>query len=255
MTAKHIIYGYHSVQTLLLTQPHIVKQVMLNQQRLDERTKTIKSLAEKEGITVTCVKPQAIAEQVPAEVNHQGIIAVLSSQAEYTEKNLMQLVENLKTSVLILALDGVQDPHNFGAILRSAVAFGVHAVIIPKRNAVGITPTVRKVACGAAELVPVVQVTNLRRCLEQLQQKNFWVVGLLGAADTALAEVDCVGNVVLVLGGEGKGLRRLTKECCDYVAKIPISQRIDSLNVSVAAGVALYEVDRQRVKMDGGVGS
>jgi 23S rRNA (guanosine2251-2'-O)-methyltransferase len=147
---------------------------------------------------------------------------------------------------LLLILDGVQDPHNLGACLRSAAAAGATAVIVPKDRAATLTPTARKVAAGGAERVPLVRVTNLARCMKDLQDAGIWIVGLAGEAEASLYSVDLKGPMAIAMGGEGEGLRRLTREHCDYLAKIPMASGMESLNVSVAAGISLFEALRQR---------
>jgi len=155
-------------------------------------------------------------------------------------------MEKQGNKALFLVLDGVTDPHNLGACLRSADGAGVHAVIVPKDNSVGLTPVVQKVACGAAESMPLVMVTNLTRTLEKLQQAGAWVVGAAGEADQFIYDLDLTGPLVLVMGAEGKGIRQLTRKQCDYLAKLPMAGEVSSLNVSVATGVCLFEVVRQR---------
>jgi 23S rRNA (guanosine2251-2'-O)-methyltransferase len=162
------------------------------------------------------------------------------------EEDLEGLLDVLEEDPLLLILDGVQDPHNLGACLRTAEAAGVHAVIVPKDRAVGITPIVRKAAAGAAEIIPVVQVTNLARVLRLLKQRGVWLYGTSDQAQANLWQQDLRGPLALVMGGEGDGLRRLTAELCDHLVAIPMAGRIESLNVSVATGVCLYEIRRQR---------
>jgi 23S rRNA (guanosine2251-2'-O)-methyltransferase len=164
----------------------------------------------------------------------------------YTEKELDQFLD--KDNALILVLDGITDPHNFGACLRTADACGVDCVVIPKDNAVGITPVVRKVASGAVDTVPVVQVTNLVRSIKKIQEAGVWVYGAAGETDQSLYQTDLKGKTAIVMGAEEKGLRRLTRETCDVLLKIPMQGKVESLNVSVATAVFLYEVVRQRIQ-------
>jgi 23S rRNA (guanosine2251-2'-O)-methyltransferase len=181
------------------------------------------------------------------EVNHQGVVAVLVAYAKtYSENDLFAIIESANNG-LILALDGVQDPHNLGACLRSADAAGVIAVIAPKDRSSPLTAVAKKVACGAAETVPFIQVTNLVRTLESLKDAGYWSVGLTEEAEQTLYEMDLAGPTILVLGAEGDGLRRLTKEKCDFLAKLPMAGAVSSLNVSVATGVSLFEAVRQRL--------
>ena len=164
------------------------------------------------------------------------------------EPDLDALLDDLVGPPFLLILDEIQDPHNLGACLRTADAAGIQAVIAPRDNAVGLTPTVAKVASGAAETVPYVQVTNLARTLDSLKARGIWLVGLAGEAEADLYGIDLQGPIALVLGGEGRGLRRLTRERCDYLARLPMLGTVESLNVSVATGICLYEALRQRRK-------
>ncbi|MEQ1530292.1 MAG: 23S rRNA (guanosine(2251)-2'-O)-methyltransferase RlmB, partial [Methylococcales bacterium] len=179
--------------------------------------------------------------------NHQGIVIEVEMPGELSESDLKNAVENLTGSALFLVLDNVQDPHNLGACLRSADATGVHGVIITKDNATGITPTVCKVASGAAETVPIYQVTNLARTLRWLKDQGVWVMGTAGEAAQSAYKTDFTVPLALVLGAEGKGMRRLTREQCDVLVKLPMLGQVESLNLSVATGVLLYEVIRQRM--------
>jgi 23S rRNA (guanosine2251-2'-O)-methyltransferase len=173
-------------------------------------------------------------------------MALCSPGETYDEGFLLKLAEEKGRDAFFLMLDGVTDPHNLGACLRSADGAGVDAVIVPKDNSVGLTPVVTKVACGAAETVPLIMVTNLSRTLEKLQQQGAWVVGTAGEAEQYIYDMDLTGPMVLVMGAEGGGLRQLTRKQCDFLAKLPMAGEVSSLNVSVAAGVCLFEVVRQR---------
>ena len=174
---------------------------------------------------------------------HVDMSAKVGAQSE---NDLFALLERLDTPPLLLILDGVTDPHNLGACLRSADGAGAHAVIVPKDRAVSLTPTVRAVACGAAEHIPLIEVTNLSRTLKALQQAGVWIVGMAIDGDRTVYDCDLAGPVALVLGAEGPGIRRLTKENCDFLASLPMLGSVESLNVSVAAGICLYEAVRQR---------
>jgi 23S rRNA (guanosine2251-2'-O)-methyltransferase len=180
------------------------------------------------------------------EANHQGVIAFCQSTESYSEDDLQALLEGLDVPPFLLILDGVQDPHNLGACFRSADAAGVHAIIAPKDKSVGLTAVVSKVASGAAEAVPFVQVTNLARTLEILKEMGIWVYGAAGEAEQTLYQADLRGPIAIVLGSEGEGLRRLTRERCDVLLKIPMHGSVSSLNVSVATGIFLFEALRQR---------
>jgi 23S rRNA (guanosine2251-2'-O)-methyltransferase len=177
---------------------------------------------------------------------HQGVVARYNAPTPHSEAELPKLVEGAGVSALFLVLDGVTDPHNLGACLRSAEAAGVTAVIVPKDRAVGITPTVRRASAGAADRVPLVAATNLARALKALKDAGVWLVGLVGDIDTSLYSIDLKGPIAIVLGSEGEGMRRLTREACDFVARIPMRGGVESLNVSVATGIALFETLRQR---------
>lgn len=238
------IYGIHTVITLLQTNPKLITKLYLQESREDQRFQTIRQQADQSHILIKQLTRQDLEAMLPKDICFQGIIAEVAALPEYHERDLSKFlnIDNL----LLLVLDGVQDPHNLGACLRSANAFGVHAVIAPKDRSVGLTPTVRKVACGAAELTPFITVTNLARVLKHLQEQGIWLVGTGDEAITPISEIDLVGRIALVMGGEGKGLRRLTKQHCDYFAKIPMQGNVDSFNVSVATGICLYEANRQR---------
>jgi 23S rRNA (guanosine2251-2'-O)-methyltransferase len=181
-----------------------------------------------------------------AEGRHQGVMALCSPGETYDESFLLKLAEEKGRDAFFLMLDGVTDPHNLGACLRAADGAGVQAVIVPKDNSVGLTPVVSKVACGAAETMPLVMVTNLTRTLEKLQQQGAWVVGTTGEAEQLIYDIDLTGPMVLVMGAEGPGMRQLTQKQCDFLAKLPMAGEVSSLNVSVATGICLYEVVRQR---------
>ncbi|WP_044409822.1 23S rRNA (guanosine(2251)-2'-O)-methyltransferase RlmB [Thiomicrospira microaerophila] len=236
------IYGIHAIERLLKQSPHLIFHISVIEGRLNPRLQSLKQQAEQLGVKVNAL-PKARFDKLDAV--HQGIMAEVSPQTRFNEDDLIGLVES-NPQALILFLDEVQDPHNLGAILRSADATGVDAVVIPKNNAVGVNPTVRKVACGAADSVRLVVVTNLSRTMVQLQQAGLWLVGLAGETDQTLYQADFKGPVGLVMGAEGTGLRRLTREHCDQLVAIPMKGQVESLNVSVATGVALYEVLRQR---------
>ena len=247
MSRTEWIYGLHAVQAALRYQAHQVQEVWLDASRKDTRMDEVEQLAVDANIPVQRVKRARLDELFP-EKRHQGV-AARSRVADSTasEQDLDSILEN-HAQVFLLILDGVQDPHNLGACLRSAEAAGVHAVIVPRDRAVGLTATVRKVACGAAEVLPFIQVTNLARTLKDLKGKGVWLVGLSGEGDRDLYDCDLTGSLALVLGAEEKGVRRLTREHCDFLARIPMAGTVESLNVSVATGVSLFEAVRQRRK-------
>ena len=221
-------------------------EVMLEARRGDQRIRELRSLAEEAGISVVQLSRDKLDALLP-ETNHQGVVARVRIPAAGGEKELEQLLGRLQSPPFLLILDGVQDPHNLGACLRSAEAAGVHAVIAPRDRASGLTPAACKVASGAAETLPFFQVTNLARTLKRLRQQwEVWLVGTAGEATTSLYDADLRGPLGIIMGGEQKGMRRLTREACDYLVRLPMAGRVESLNVSVAAGICLFEAVRQR---------
>jgi 23S rRNA (guanosine2251-2'-O)-methyltransferase len=238
------IYGMHAVRIMLERHPERVHNVRIAQQREDPRVRAIDELARRHHRPVQRVDVQAL-KQLLGDVAHQGVAADITPLPPWTEDELLAALQSA-SAPLLLALDGVQDPHNLGACLRSADACGALAVIVPRDRAAQVTPTVRKVAVGAAETTPVVAVTNLVRTLKLLKQAGLWVVGADAAGDKSAHQADLKGPVVLVLGGEGTGLRRLTQQTCDFLVRLPQLGAVESLNVSVAAGMLLYEAVRQR---------
>ena len=242
-------YGYHAVESLIRREPRRVAALHVQADRQDKRMQALCELSRNQGVSVlSCSK-----SELDALVNgrHQGVVAVLDQAAEAEDGGLMSeadLSEHLSkvTAPLILILDGVTDPHNLGACLRSADAAGVTAVIFPKDKSADVNDVARKVASGAAETVPWVRVTNLARTIESLKQAGVWVIGTDGDAEASLYEQDLSGPCAMVLGSEGAGMRRLTRDLCDFVVKLPMAGSVSSLNVSVAAGVCLFEAVRQR---------
>lgn len=238
------IYGLHSVQALLKTEPDRVRELRLLRGRHDQRLNKVRALAEQHQISVVHATRDELEALAPG--NHQGVVALCASGEVRDEHYLFEHLAVLGHSPLLLVLDGITDPHNLGACLRTADAAGVDVVIAPKDNSVGITATVRKVASGAAETVPFVVVTNLARTLKQLQDAGVWIIGTDGEAPVTVYQADLKGPLALVMGAEGKGMRRLTRETCDGLVKLPMAGSVSSLNVSVAAGICLYEAVRQR---------
>jgi 23S rRNA (guanosine2251-2'-O)-methyltransferase len=245
MSDKKTIAGLHSVRTALKHGADGVQEVWVEARRKDRRIKEVVDLARAEGVPVNFISREELDALQPG-VNHQGVIAATQAPAALDEKALKAMLEGLEAPPLLLILDGVQDPHNLGACLRSADAAGVHAVIAPKDRSVGLTPTACKVASGAAETIPFVQVTNLARTLRWLQETGVWVVGTAGETDTLIYNADLRGPLALVMGAEEKGMRRLTREACDALVRLPMAGSVESLNVSVAAGICLFEAVRQR---------
>jgi 23S rRNA (guanosine2251-2'-O)-methyltransferase len=227
-----------------------VRQLWLAESR--ESAARLQELRELATAADVPIRPAAADEldRLAAGERHQGAIAEVSPRAGDPETQLEEALEALgDTPGLLLVLDGVTDPHNLGACLRSADAAGVAAVIVPRDRAAGLTPVVRKVAAGAAESVPLIAVVNLARTLRELKERGLWLVGTADDAPGTLYEADLTGPTVLVLGSEGEGMRRLTREACDQLVSIPMSGAVESLNVSVATGVALFEAVRQRRAM------
>jgi 23S rRNA (guanosine2251-2'-O)-methyltransferase len=242
------IYGLHAVRTMLQRHPERVTAVRVAERRDDPRAREIDELARHSQIPVQRVDARVL-EQKLGDAAHQGVVADIRPLPPWTEDDLLAALQGPAPggqAPLVLALDGVQDPHNLGACLRTADACGALAVVVPRDRAAHVTPVVRKVAVGAAETTPVVTVTNLVRTLKVLQEAGLWVIGADAAAPKRADEVDLKGGVVLVLGAEGAGLRQLTAQTCDWMVRLPQLGAVESLNVSVAAGMMLYEAVRQR---------
>ena len=244
MKATQSIYGMHAVRALLERHPERVLTVLLAERRDDARARAIEELAQRQRRPVKRVTADSL-RQLLGDVTHQGVAAEIVTLAPWTEDDLLGALASAQAPI-ILALDGVQDPHNLGACLRTADACGALAVVVPKDRAAQMNPTVRKVATGAAETTPVVAVTNLVRTLKLLKDAGLWVVGADADADQEAHAVDLTSGIVLVLGAEGSGLRQLTQANCDHVVRLPQRGSVESLNVSVAAGMLLYETLRQR---------
>jgi 23S rRNA (guanosine2251-2'-O)-methyltransferase len=245
MSKFEYIFGIHAVNALLAAHPRQINKLYLQNKRDDERLAGLTKQAERAAIQILRVSKHELDKLVSGE-NHQGVVAECRSLLSLDESALPSLLSNKTKPLLFLILDGIQDPHNLGACLRSANAFGTQAVIAPKDRAVGITPVVRKVACGAEAVTPFIQVTNLARTLRYLQEEGVWLVGTTAEAEMPLADVDMTGHIGIVLGSEGEGMRQLTQKHCDFQARIPMVGSVESLNVSVACAICLYEVQRQR---------
>jgi 23S rRNA (guanosine2251-2'-O)-methyltransferase len=238
------VYGIHAVTTLLQRTPDQVVEVWVQKGRQDARMQALLDLAEEHGLSVMEADKGLMNQK--AEGNHQGIIALRKPVQGRSEKHLPDLLDGIQGDAFILILDGVTDPHNLGAVLRTADAAGVHIVIAPKDRSAPMNATVSKVACGAAEAVPYIQVTNLARTMKDLQERGVWIVGTAGEAEQNVYQQSLTGPMALVMGAEGQGMRRLTRENCDYLINIPMAGEVSSLNVSVATGVCLFEAVRQR---------
>lgn len=242
------IFGIHVVQSVLDKNPEDITGLCLqdNYQK-NRKLSAIARQAKQQGINLSILKRKQLDEYVP-NANHQGVVGFVdSSLVSYTENDIESIIDNAGGSPLILILDQIQDPHNLGACLRTAKAAAVDLVIAPKDCSVSITAVVKKVACGAAETLPYIQVTNLARSMKKLQDLGVWITGTALDTDKTLYDVDFKGATAFVIGSEGKGMRRLVKEQCDYLVKIPMPGEMESLNASVATGVCLFEVVRQRL--------
>jgi 23S rRNA (guanosine2251-2'-O)-methyltransferase len=240
------LYGIHAVRTLLARSPERLKRLLLSPQRDDPKAREIESLAQKAGVRAERSDAEAL-RRIVGDVVHQGVVASVTPLAPWSEDDLVAACGST-ADPLILALDGVQDPHNLGACLRTADACGALAVVVPKDRAAQVNPTVRKVAAGAAETTPVVSVTNLSRTLKLLKDAGLWTVGADAAGEQLAWKADLTGPRVLVMGAEGSGLRDLTRRNCDFLVRLPQLGAVESLNVSVATGMLLYEALRQRQK-------
>lgn len=239
------VYGLHAVEALLKHHPHSVVALWVQEGRHDSRMEAILQRAQR--LALPCTEQSRAELDLKVAGVHQGIVVECHNlKLERSEGQLAELLESLAHPPFLLVLDGITDPHNLGACLRSAEAAGVDAVIAPKDKSAPITPTVRKVACGAAELVPFFSVTNLARSLKALQERGIWVLGAAGEATQSIYQTDLRGALALVLGSEGSGMRRLTREHCDSLFAIPMAGEVSSLNVSVSAGICLFEAVRQR---------
>ena len=243
MTDTRIIYGFHAVTARLRQDPDAVAEVYLAAGRQDARAKDLLRVAELAGVRVLNADPARL-DGLTGHGRHQGVAARVAGGRR--QQKLGDILDTLAEPALLLVLDGVQDPHNLGACLRVADAAGAHAVVAPKDRAVGLTATAVKVASGAADSVPYVVVTNLARTLRELRERDIWTVGADAAAERDLYAVDQRKAIAWVLGAEGAGLRRLTRETCDELARIPMLGTVESLNVSVASGICLFEARRQR---------
>ncbi|GAB3039411.1 23S rRNA (guanosine(2251)-2'-O)-methyltransferase RlmB [Oleiagrimonas citrea] len=239
------IVGINPVDGALGHDAERVREVRVERGARNPRVAELAARARKQGIAVTEVARDQL-ERVAGGARHQGIVASYAAPEALSENDLERLAEEAGSEALFLVLDGVTDPHNLGACLRSAAAASATAVIVPKDRAVGMTPVVRRASAGGADRVPLVAATNLARALRVLKDAGVWLTGFAGEAETELYDIDLKGPCALVLGSEGEGMRRLTRETCDFLARIPMPGEMESLNVSVSAGVALFEALRQR---------
>lgn len=244
MSDTRLIHGFHAVTAKLRHSTEDVREIYLAASRQDGRARDLIKVAESAGVRVIPLDEKRLDAMAPGQ-RHQGVIAKVAAQQRYV--SLDDVLDTLSGPALLLVLDGVTDPHNLGACLRVADAAGVHAVVAPKDRACGLNATAIKVASGAADTVPYVTVTNLARSLREMKERNIWVLGAAGEAQQDLYAVDQRPALAWVMGAEGEGMRRLTRETCDELVRIPMAGSVESLNVSVAAGVCLFETRRQRL--------
>lgn len=242
-----IIYGIHSVEAVLNKNPHCIKRLITQKNTDKKRLLELTQLASTHDISIEYWSKEAMNKQFH-DVSHQGIAAYCTQPASYTESDLDAFLNDLNHPPFLLILDNIQDPHNLGACLRTADAAGIDLVIIPKDRSAGMTAVVSKVASGAAQTIPLMIVTNLARTLRFIKQQGIWVYGAAEEAEKSLYQTDLTGSLALVLGAEGTGLRRLTREECDALVHIPMSGYVKSVNVSVATGICLFEAVRQRLR-------
>lgn len=243
MNGRRMIYGLHAVTAALKRSPENVVELYFDTGRQDPRARKVADAAKAAGVRMHSADGARL-DGLAKGSRHQGVVAFVEEKAPVS--SIEEVLEDVTEPPLLLILDGVQDPHNLGACLRVADGMGVHAVLAPKDRAVGLNQTVHKVASGAAESVPFITVTNLARTLRDLKDKGIWVAGTAESGSVSLYEARLEGALALVLGAEGEGLRRLTQETCDQLISIPMLGQVESLNVSVAAGICLYEARRQR---------
>jgi 23S rRNA (guanosine2251-2'-O)-methyltransferase len=245
MQDDNLVFGINPIQQLLNNNPEKLIEIFISTNKDDRRTETLIASAKANTVSVQRIDPKKLDKWLEGQ-NHQGVVAKIVAPEPLNEADLPAMINN-NPKALFLILDSVQDPHNLGACLRTADAAGVTAVIVPKDNSAGLTAVVRKVASGAADLVPLVRVSNLARTLKEIKDLGVWLVGTDSAGEQLLYDLDLTGPIGIVLGAEGEGMRDLTKKHCDYLVKLPMLGQVESLNVSVATGVCLYEVVRQRL--------
>ena len=248
MSDSHLIYGFHAVASRLRQKAAAVKEIYLDPSRNDRRARDLAKVAQERGVRILMVEGARL-DGMTQHARHQGVAARVEAAAP--ARDLDEVLGSLNEPALLLILDGITDPHNLGACLRVADGMGVHAVIAPKDRAAGITPIVEKVASGAAETVPFIAVTNLARAMRELKERDIWLIGADQEAERDLYSIKLDGPHAWVLGAEGEGMRRLTRENCDYLARIPMLGTVESLNVSVSAGICLAESRRQRRTVSG----
>jgi 23S rRNA (guanosine2251-2'-O)-methyltransferase len=245
MSETKVVYGFHAVTGRLRQRAASVREILLDKARGDHRAKELARLAEERGVRVMLVDGARL-DGMTQHARHQGVVARVEAAA--LARDLDSVLDALTEPALLLVLDGVTDPHNLGACLRVADAMGAHAVVAPKDRATGITPAVEKVASGAVETVPFIPVTNLARAMRELKDRGVWLIGADQSAERSYCDLRLDGPIAWVLGAEGEGMRRLTRETCDDLVRIPMLGSVESLNVAVAAGICLAETRRQRAR-------
>jgi 23S rRNA (guanosine2251-2'-O)-methyltransferase len=243
---EQLLIGIHAVTSAIKSAAGDVEWLRIAADSKNKRLAEIESRAHGSGIKVIKTNAKEL-DRLSSQQRHQGVVAGFRGSNIAAEGQLDSILDSIDGTPLVLVLDGVQDPHNLGACLRTADAAGVHLVVICKDHSAGITPVVRRAASGAAETLPVIQATNLARVLRTLKQRGIWLAGTSDGVSDNLYTADLSGPLALVMGSEGTGLRRLTAELCDYLVSIPMAGQVESLNVSVATGVCLYEINRQRL--------
>ncbi|MDP0561397.1 MAG: 23S rRNA (guanosine(2251)-2'-O)-methyltransferase RlmB [Candidatus Endonucleobacter sp. (ex Gigantidas childressi)] len=244
MSSSDFVFGLHAVNSLFENKPERVLELWIQKGRTDKKVNQLVDYARDNSVIVRFVEREKL--DLKSDGVHQGVMAKVSAAEIFREGDLEDLLDALEAQPLLLILDCVTDPHNLGACLRTANAAGVHAVIIPRDKSASLNATASKVSCGAAETIPLVQVTNLARTLTKLKNRGIWLTGTADECSDTLYHTDLTGPVALLMGAEGKGLRRLTREHCDTLVSIPMAGKVSSLNVSVATGVCLFEAVRQR---------
>lgn len=245
MSGGSVVWGLHAVRAVLARRPGDVTRLSLAQGRDDQRMRELREFASARGVRAANV-PMATLDQETGGAAHQGVVAEVRPSVALNENGLLDLLTAAAPPALVLVLDGVSNPHNLSACLRTADAASTLAMVAPRDRAAGLTPVVRKVAAGAAETVPFAQVTNLARALKDLKDAGLWIVGTAEDGEQDLYAADLQGPLAIVMGSEGRGLRRLTRESCDFCVSLPMLGAVQSLNVSVAAGIVLFEALRQR---------
>ena len=245
MSSPRVLFGFHAITVRMKTAPQSIVELHVETQRRDARMRAFAERAREAGIRIVDSDGERL-DKLAGSSRHQGVVARV--EAVKMPHSLDEVVENIEGPPLLLVLDGVTDPHNLGACLRVADGSGAHAVVAPKDHAVGINATVAKVASGAAETVPYLMVTNLARTLTELKEHDIRIIGTSDDAERTLYDLDLTGPVAFVLGAEGDGMRQLTRKTCDELVRIPMAGAVESLNVSVASAVCLYEALRQRSK-------